>query len=46
MKFDSFDVIVAGGGTAGISAALSAARTGAKVLLIEKNSFVGGTAAS
>lgn len=42
----NYDVIVAGGGTAGISAALSAARTGARVLLIEKNSFVGGTAAS
>lgn len=41
-----YDIIVAGGGTAGISAALSAARSGAKVLLIEKNAYVGGTAAS
>lgn len=41
-----YDIIVAGGGTAGISAALSAARMGGKVLLIEKNSYVGGTAAS
>ncbi|MFV0362512.1 MAG: FAD-dependent oxidoreductase [Suipraeoptans sp.] len=41
-----FDVIVAGGGTAGISAALSASREGARVLLIEKNAYVGGTAAS
>lgn len=46
MLYESYDVIVAGGGTAGISAALSAAKTGARVLLIEKNSYVGGTAAS
>lgn len=41
-----YDIIVAGGGTAGISAALSARRAGANVLLIEKNAYVGGTAAS
>lgn len=41
-----YDVIVAGGGTAGVAAALSAARCGVSVLLIEKNSYVGGTAAS
>ena len=46
MNQEIYDVIVAGGGTAGISAALAAARQGAKVLLIEKNSYVGGTAAS
>lgn len=46
MYRESYDVIVSGGGTAGISAALSAARAGARVLLIEKNSYVGGTAAS
>ena len=32
----SVDVLVAGGGIAGISAALAAARSGAEVLLIEK----------
>jgi hypothetical protein len=41
---DSFDVIVAGGGPAGIMAALAAARLGSRVLLIEKNGFLGGTA--
>lgn len=36
------DVVVCGGGCAGIGAALSAARSGAKVLLIEKAPFAGG----
>jgi 2-polyprenyl-6-methoxyphenol hydroxylase-like FAD-dependent oxidoreductase len=39
-------VIVAGGGPAGIVAALAAARTGASTLLIERNGFVGGEAAT
>jgi hypothetical protein len=38
------DVLVVGGGPAGIAAALSAARTGASVLLVEKNGFLGGSA--
>ena len=37
------DVAVVGGGTAGVFAAISAARTGAKTILIEKNSIIGGT---
>jgi len=37
------DVLVAGGGPAGVAAALSAARSGARVLLIEKNGFLGGS---
>ena len=40
------EVIVAGGGPAGIIAAISAARNGAKTLLIEQNGYVGGTAAT
>ena len=40
----SVDVVVAGGGIAGISAALAAARSGAKVLLIEKQCILGGLA--
>jgi len=36
------DVLVCGGGCAGTAAALSAARGGAKVLLIEKAPFAGG----
>ena len=37
-----YDVIVAGGGTSGIPAAISAARAGAKVLLIERLGTIGG----
>lgn len=36
------DVLVVGGGGAGFSAAISAAQDGAKVILIEKSSFLGG----
>lgn len=36
------DVVVCGGGPAGIGAALSAARNGAKTILIERHSFLGG----
>ncbi|HEY9053394.1 MAG TPA: FAD-dependent oxidoreductase [Rectinemataceae bacterium] len=36
------DVLVIGAGGAGLSAAISAAQTGAKVILIEKSSFIGG----
>lgn len=39
-----YDVVVAGGGIAGVSAALAAARQGAKVLLIEKQFMLGGLA--
>ena len=38
-----YDVIVVGGGTAGIPCALFAAQGGARVLLIEKSPALGGT---
>ncbi len=38
------DVLVCGGGIAGIAAALSAARNGAKVLLLEREFMLGGLA--
>ncbi len=41
-ELESFDVLVAGGGLAGFAAALSAARNGAKTILIEKEGFLGG----
>ena len=41
-----YDVIVVGGGIAGVAAAVSAAREGAKVILIEKSINLGGLATS
>ncbi len=41
-----YDVIVAGGGTAGCAAAYMLGMSGKKVLIIEKNSFLGGTMTS
>lgn len=38
-----FDVVVVGGGAAGLSAAITAAEDGAKVALLEKLGFVGGS---
>lgn len=40
----SYDLIVAGGGVAGVSAAITAKRRGLKVLLIEKSNILGGLA--
>ncbi len=42
---DRFDLIVIGSGGAGFSAALTAALDGARVLLIERTEYVGGTTA-
>jgi hypothetical protein len=42
---ERYDVIVAGGGPAGIGAALGASVKGAKTLLLEARSFFGGVAA-
>ena len=39
-----YDVVVAGGGTAGVAAAAGAAMAGAKTLLIERNPYLGGEA--
>ncbi len=38
-----YDVIVVGGGTAGVIAAIQAARAGASTLVVEKNGMLGGT---
>jgi hypothetical protein len=39
---DGYDVIVGGGGTAGVLAAVAAARSGMRVLLLERAGFLGG----
>lgn len=41
---ESCDVLIAGGGIAGVAAAIAAARNGAKVTLIEKEYMLGGLA--
>ena len=40
----TFDVVIAGGGTAGVVAAIAAARQGAKTILIESKGYPGGVA--
>jgi len=40
--YDEFDVLVVGGGMAGIASAIAAARNGAKTMLIEKEGYLGG----
>jgi hypothetical protein len=42
IRYPAYDVIVAGGGMAGIAAAIAAARGGAKTLLVEKAGWLGG----
>jgi hypothetical protein len=46
MVQNQYDVLVAGGGLAGVAAAIAASRLGASVILIEKYGFLGGMATS
>jgi ribulose 1,5-bisphosphate synthetase/thiazole synthase len=41
-----YDVAVIGGGPSGLAAALAAARHGAKVIILERNDYLGGNAAT
>src|SRR5437867_12964373 len=41
--FDKADVVVLGAGSAGCTAAIAAARAGARTLLLERYGFLGGT---
>lgn len=43
-RVEHFDVVVIGGGAAGLSAATSSARCGAKTMLVERYGFLGGAA--
>jgi hypothetical protein len=43
MTLDRYDVVVVGAGSAGSSAAISAARAGARTLLVDRLAFMGGT---
>jgi ribulose 1,5-bisphosphate synthetase/thiazole synthase len=43
---NKFDIVIVGGGTAGVSCAWNAGRLGLKTLLIESNSFLGGSITS
>ncbi|NLY97439.1 MAG: FAD-dependent oxidoreductase [Clostridiaceae bacterium] len=43
-KIAEYDVLVAGGGVAGVAAALTASRAGCKTLLMEKSILLGGLA--
>lgn len=40
----NYDVVIAGGGTAGVAAAVGAAKAGARTLLIERAAYCGGNA--
>ena len=42
LKEQRFDVVVVGGGTGGVLAAIAAARTGAKTALVEMKGYTGG----
>jgi len=44
-RYDFCDVLVVGGGVAGLSAALAAAEAGARVVLVDENARVGGSGA-
>ena len=46
MNGQTFDVFVAGGGSAGLAAAVAAARTGARTLLVERHGSLGGMASA
>ncbi len=43
---NKYDVIIVGGGTAGVSCAWNSAKLGMKTLIIEQNSFLGGSITS
>src|SRR5690606_16496225 len=45
-RIGHYDLVVVGGGPGGFPAAIAAARAGIKTLLVERNAFLGGVAAT
>lgn len=45
-RTENYDVVVVGGGAAGVAAAVGASRRGARTLLVERYGFLGGEAAN
>ena len=45
-RLSNYDVIVVGGGPGGIPAAIASVRQGMRTLLVERNAFLGGVAAT
>ena len=43
---NKYDIVIIGGGTSGVSCAWNAAKRGLKTLIIEKNSYLGGSITS
>ena len=46
VQVQKYDVVVVGGGAAGVAAAIGARQRGARTLLVERYGFLGGEAAS
>ena len=42
LRYEPYDVLIAGGGMAGIAATIASGRTGAKTVLIDKDGWLGG----
>jgi hypothetical protein len=45
-QMGTYDVVIVGGGPAGVTAAMASGRQGMKILILEQNGFLGGLAAS
>ena len=43
---NKYDVVIVGGGTAGVACAFTSGKLGLKTLLVESNTFLGGTITS
>ena len=46
IREESYDIVIVGGGPAGVCAAIASARTGAETLLVERQAYLGGVSTS